>query len=217
MAATTTQPKAIAPAKFEAALVKMDAGVQQTLPAGTSLNINGVVMKQPAIDTTLQGWIATFKAADQAKAAFQQAVAARVAITVAANTFYKTLKALLKSQFAGNAAALASFGLAVDKPISSSATTKILAVAKRAQTRTVRGTKSKKAAAKITVVGQPPLSVNSDGDLQLGAPPVNLAAASSTSSSNASSTPASTAGSSPAAAPAGSGASGTPGSGTTGA
>jgi hypothetical protein len=197
MSATTTQPKSVAPAKFEQELVQMDQGVQQSLPAGTVLTIDGTAMKQPAIDTKLAGYITTFKAVDAAKAAYQEAVAARLAITVEARTFYKQLKAVLKTYFASQPSVLATFGLSPDKAIASSAKTKLLAVGKRSQTRKVRGTKSKKQAKAITVVGEPPLTMASDGTLQIGAPTVNVPA--STSSST---TPASSAVSTPSSSPA---------------
>jgi hypothetical protein len=207
MAATTTQPKAVAPSAFEAQLVQMDAGVEETLPAGTVLTIAGTAMKQSAIDTQLQGYITTFKAVDAAKQAYQEAVAARLAITVEARTFYLQLKAVLKTYFASQNAALATFGITADKAVVSSTKTKLLATAKRAQTRTVRGTKGKKQAAAITVVGEPPLSMSSAGALEIGAPPLNVPA---------SITPASSAAPTPTPAPAGSGSgSGTPTTGST--
>ena len=199
MSATTTQPKSVAPAKFEQELVQMDDGVQQSLPAGTVLTIDGTAMKQAAIDTKLAGYITTFKAVDAAKAAYQEAVAARLAITVEAKTFYKQLKAVIKTYFASQASVLATFGITADKAVASSAKTKLLAVGKRSQTRVVRGTKGKKQAAAINVVGVPPLTLASDGHLQVGAPPLNVPATTpaSTASSTPSSSPATSSGSTP--------------------
>ncbi len=202
MATTTTQPKAVAPGAFEAQLTKMDEGVQANLPAGTTLTLNGAAVKQPAIDTTLQGWITIFKAVDTAKAAYKDAVNARLAITVAARTYYKALKAAIKLQFGAQSPLLASFGITADKPHVATTQQKMVAAAKRAQTRTVRGTKGKKQKAAVTVVGNPPVTVPSIGALQIAPPPVNIASADGTSSAPTS-TPA----------PAGSGAgSGTPSS-----
>ena len=174
MSATTTQPKSVKPSQFEQELAQMDQGVQQSLPAGTVLTIDGTAMKQPAIDTKIGGYITTFKAVDAAKAAYQEAVAARLAITVEARTFYKQLKAVIKTYFASQPSVLATFGITADKAVASSAKTKLLAVGKRSQTRVVRGTKSKKQAQSINVVGEPPLTMNSKGDLQVGAPPLNV-------------------------------------------
>jgi hypothetical protein len=215
MALTITQPKAVAPSAFEAQLVKMDEGIDANLPAGTSLTINGTVVKQAAIDTQLQNWIAVFKAVDTAKATYQAAVTARVAITVAAMTYYKALKAAIKLQFGAQSPLLASFGITADKPASTTTQQKMVAVAKRAQTRQVRGTTGKKAKLAITVVGNPPITVPSTGKLEISPPPVNLPAASSTPSSTTSSAPASTAAPTTNPVPAGSGSGGTTPSGST--
>jgi hypothetical protein len=173
------------------------------------LTIDGTAMKQAAIDTQLEGYITTFKAVDAAKTAYQQAVAARLAITVEAKTFYKQLKAVIKTFFASQPTTLATFGITADKAIASSAKTKLLAVAKRSQTRDLRGTKGKKQKAAINVVGVPPLSLASDGDLQIGPPPLNVpgSASSVTSSVTTSTTvsaPASTAGNASGSTPGGS-------------
>lgn len=215
MALTTSQPKAVAPAQFEQQLVKMDQGVQTTLPAGTSLTVNGTAQKQAVIDTTLQSWITVFKAVDTAKAQYQNAVAARVAITAAAKAYYKALRAVIKSYFGAQSPQLAAFGITADKAHAASTQQKLVAAAKRQQTREVRGTKGKKQKAAVTVVGNPAVTVPSSGPQQIGPPPVNVGGintpssttvTSSTTVSTTSSSPASTA--APAAttpAPAGSG------------
>ncbi len=221
-----TQPKGVAPGAFEQQLVKMDQGVQNTLPAGTSLTINGVATKQAAIDTQLQSWITVFQAADTAKAAYQNAVAARVAITAAAKAYYIALKAVIKSYFGPQSSQLASFGIAVEKQTSTSTQTKLVAAMKRQQTRAVRGTTGKKQKASLTVVGNPPVIVPSKGDNTVIPPPVNVgtlgpnlsitaASTPAASTSSASTTPASTAAPATTPAPAGSGSgSGTPTSGS---
>jgi hypothetical protein len=220
MALITTQPKAVAPAAFEAELTLMDQGIQTNLPAGTLLTINGTAQKQSAIDNTLQGWIATFKAVDTAQAAYKEAVAARVAITVAARTYYKSLKAVIKQYFGAESTLLPSFGITPDKASSTTAQQKLVAAAKRAQTRVVRGTVGKKAKLAITVVGNPPVTVPSTGAQQISPPPVNVGGINTPKASTASSTAASATSSTaaPAAttpAPAGSGSgSNTPGSST---
>jgi hypothetical protein len=190
MALTITQPKAVAPSAFEAQLAKMDEGVQANIPAGTSLLVNGTSVKQSAIDSTLQNWITIFKAVDTAKAAYQEAVTARLAITVAAKTYFKSLKAAIKQYFGAQSAQLASFGIATDKPASTTAQQKVVASAKRLQTRTVRGTKGKVQKLAITVVGNPAVTLPSTGKLQASPPPVNIG--SSTPSSTPASTPSST-------------------------
>jgi hypothetical protein len=224
MGLITSLPKNVAPGAFEAELVALDEGVQSTLPAGTALTINGVATKQAAIDTQLQSWITVFKAADAAKAAYQNAVAARVAITAAAKAYVKALKAVIKSYFGAQSVQLQAFGIKADKVASTSAQTKLVAAMKRQQTRAVRGTTGKKQKASLTVVGNPPVIVPSKGENTVIAPPVNVgnlgpnltisAPSSSSAPSSTSSTPASTA--APATpAPAGSGSgSGTPSNGS---
>jgi hypothetical protein len=201
---------------LEEQLTNMDAGVQSTLPAGTALTINGVATKQAAIDKQLQSWIEVFQAVDSAKATYQNAVAARVAITAAAKAYYLALKAVIKSYFGPQSSQLANFGITADKAVTTSTQTKLVAAAKRKQTRAVRGTLGKKQKAGLTVVGNPPVMVPSVGEQQISPPPVNVGGIntpdSSPSSTAASSTPASTA-AAPTPAPAGSG-TGTPGSST---
>ncbi|HUB05629.1 MAG TPA: hypothetical protein VMB50_01440 [Myxococcales bacterium] len=179
MATIISQPKSLSPTQFEAELTTMDLGVQKYLPATVSLNLDGSVVKQPAIDTQLQSWLQTFKAVDAARQALQDAVKARLAITVEARQYYKALKAALRQYFGTQSATLSSFGIASDKPLAISSKKMMQAVAKRQQTRDVRGTKGKKQKAAITVVGNPPITLSSDGTLQAGPPPVNLPASSS--------------------------------------
>jgi hypothetical protein len=215
MATTTTQPKAIAPSKFESQLSQMDQGVVKYLPATVSLTLEGTPTKQPAIDTSLKGWLTTFAAVETARQAYQDAVKARLAITVEARTFYKALKLALKQYFGSQSATLANFGIAPDKAATQSTKTKMVAAAKREQTRKVRGTTSKKAKEAITVVGNPPISISSSGTVVSAPPPVNLPATSNTPASSAASSPLATPSVAVNSAPAGSGSgNGTPGSGT---
>ncbi|HUB09321.1 MAG TPA: hypothetical protein VMB50_20115 [Myxococcales bacterium] len=182
MASIMSQPKALAPRKFQGQLTTMDLGIQKYLPAAASLNLDGSVVKQPAVDTQLQSWLQTFRAVDTARQALADAVTARLAITVQARQYYKALKDALRHYFGTQSAMLANFGITPDRAVTTSAKTKLQAVAKRRQTRAVRGTLSKKQKAALTVVGAPPINVSSDGSLEVGAPPVNLPASSSTPS-----------------------------------
>jgi hypothetical protein len=50
----------------------------------------------------------------------------------------------------------------------------VVASVKRKQTRTVRGTKGKKQKAALTVVGNPPISIASDGTTVISPPPINV-------------------------------------------
>lgn len=219
MGTTLTQPRAVAPAAFEQELIKLDQGVQAELPGTVSLTINGTSTKAGAIDTTLQNWITIFKAVDSAKATYLNAVAARLAITSAAKTYVKALKAVIKAYFGPQSVQLASFGIAIDKPVSRTAQQKLVSAAKATQTRKVRGTQGKKQKASITVVGNPPVLVPSTGKQQIAPPPVNVGtiggtgSTASTASSTPSSAPTGTAAPTiPAPAGSGSGSTGTPGS-----
>jgi hypothetical protein len=189
MSLTTMQPKAITPAKLEAELTKLNEGAQTQLAAGTVLTIGGAPLNQAALGTKLQAWIAAFKAVATAQQAYQEALAARLAITVEARTFAKLMKGVVKGHFGPQSAALASFGIPSDHPVSITTQQKLVASAKRTQTRQARGTKGKKQQAAITVVGNPAVHVASDGSVQISPPPVNLPAADSTSGSTGNGTP----------------------------
>jgi hypothetical protein len=202
MALTTTQPKAIAPKAFEAELLKMDEGILTKLPAAATITMRGTVMQQKAIDNTLQGWIAVYKAVDAAREALKDALAARDGIAVQARTFYKELGQGLRTYFGSDSSILTAFGISPDHPVSLTTQQKMVAVGKRTKTRKLRGTKGKKQLAAIVVVGNPPVSIASDGTLQVGDTPIN--------DPDASKAPSNT----PTSAPTGSGSGGTPGSST---
>ena len=216
MSNTVTKPGAVAPTEFEQEMVTLDEGVESQLPAGVSLTINGVAQKAGVIDSTLQNWIDIFKAVDSAKASYQTAVAARLAITAAAKAYVKALKAVIKAYFGPQSVQLAAFGIPMDKARTTTAQDNLVAAAKRKQTRTLHGTTlGKKQKAALTVVGNPPVNVPSTGELQIGPPPVNIGGINTPSSepsgtvgSAAGSTPSSTAAPSATPAPAGSGSGG---------
>ena len=145
MGTTLTQPKSVAPGAFEQELIKLDQGVLAELPGNVSLTINGVAVKAAAIDTTLQGWITVFKAVDSAKAQYQTAVAARVAITAAAKAYVKALKAVIKAYFGPQSVQLASFGITADKAATTHRAAEAGVRQKATQTRAVRGTHGQEA------------------------------------------------------------------------
>jgi hypothetical protein len=177
MAALMTNPRAVRPGKFLAQMAKMAEGLQAIQSAGFALPINGTMQTPAQMYAAMQGWIAMFNAVDQAEQQHKDALNKRWSITVAARTFYKGLTSVLKQQFGPQSAVLASFGIPTDKPLAMTTQQKLVAAAKRLQTRKVRGTKGKKQNAAITVVGNPAIQVASDGTLQISPPPVNLPAA----------------------------------------
>jgi hypothetical protein len=174
MANMITKPGSVAPSEFEAEQVKMLEGVQGIFPASASLTIGGAVLTQAAIAAKLQGPIANSKAVTAAYKAFQAAVAVRRAETIESRGFYKQLKAALKVYYGPQAAELASFGIPTDKAIQRTAQQQTVAVAKRRQTRAVRGTKGKKQKAALTVAGNPPIYIASDGTQTINPPPINV-------------------------------------------
>jgi hypothetical protein len=167
----------------------------------------------------IQNWIGIWQAVDAAKAAYQGTVTARVGVTVAAKTAYKALVAAIKLNFGAQSPLLQSFGITPDKAASTTTKTKMVAAAKGKATRAVRGTTSKKQKQTVNVVGVPPVTLASDGSVQVGFPPLNGPGGSTLSSapgSTPNSAPASTPASAPTPGPAGSGSgSGTPPAGST--
>src|SRR5579863_5409203 len=99
MALLTSNPKAVRPGAFLRELIKLDAGVQALLPAGQAFPINGVFEVPAQMHATLQGWITVLQAVDKAKQVHKGALTARLAITIAARTFTKGLKSVIKQQF----------------------------------------------------------------------------------------------------------------------
>ena len=174
MGLKTTQAKAITPAKLEAELVQLEAGLVANLPAATVFTIGGVTLTQAQMDAQFQDWIAVCKAVEAVKQMYLAAVRARLEITVAARTFNKGFKAVVKEHFGPQSAALASFGIPTDKAVSITVQQHLVASMKRKQTRTVRGTKGKKQKAALTVVGNPPISIASDGTTVISPPPINV-------------------------------------------
>jgi hypothetical protein len=116
----------------EAELIELGEGVQASLPPGASLAIEG---------TTL------------AKKAYQDALAARLAITVEARTFSKALKVALKQYYGSQNPVLEAFGIPIDKLFIATQEQKALANARRAQTRVLRGTLGRRAKLAATVNG----------------------------------------------------------------
>src|SRR5579863_7783877 len=94
-----TKPGALVPAKFEAELTQMDAGLLKDVPSTTSWTINGTALTQPQIDAKLKGFLATFEALDVARQQYQAALAARRNITIEARDFQLQLKKVVVAYF----------------------------------------------------------------------------------------------------------------------
>jgi hypothetical protein len=199
MAATAvlTQPKGMAPGKFEAELTSLDAGVVKDIPAKTSLTINGNAMTGAQIDTQIKTYLATFAAADTAKQQYQSAVKDRLAITVEARDFYLQVKKAVVAFFGAQSAQLADFGLTPAKAKApKTSAQKLVTAAKAKLTRAARGTTSKKKKAGINpTVGTPMVAVGAAGQSVVAPTVVNPALpATSASGSGSGSTPQSSAG-----------------------
>ncbi|HUB08653.1 MAG TPA: hypothetical protein VMB50_16725 [Myxococcales bacterium] len=219
-----TQPKSVAPAKLEADLQDMDAGVLKDIPAKTSLTIDGSAITGTQIDTKLKGYLTTIQAADAAKQQYLAAVTARRAITAEARAFYLQLKKAVTVLFGAQSPQLDDFGLAPAKAKTAKTSGQnAVSLAKRQATRAARGVKGKKQKAAINPnVVTPSVVVSPDGTVQAAPAPAATptaapagsatpngaapaAAAPAPSGNNPASTPQASAGTSAPVVPAGSG------------
>ncbi len=169
-----TQPKALVPAKFEAELTEIDAGMLKDVPVATSWTLNGKTLTQPQIDAQLKAYLATFEALDAAEQQYQAALAARRNITVEARDFYLQLKKLVVAYFGAQSPQLADFGITPAKARApKTAAEKVVTAAKAELTRKARGTTSKKQKAQINPnEGTPMVSIGANGSKQVTPPTV---------------------------------------------
>lgn len=174
MSQKITMPKSVKPSAFDAELLKMDLGIQTNLPATEIIRVNGAPLAQPAIRANLQAWLDASKAVDDAKEKYHAAVEARRTLAVPTRTFFKALKESLRAFFGRESPLLASFGITKDLAHTATAKEKLVAAAKREQTRKVRGTKGRKQRAAMKVVGDPAVHISSTGEVEVSAPPLNL-------------------------------------------
>jgi hypothetical protein len=138
-------------------------GVQQSLPAGTSLQINGQAVTQAQLVTQLTGFLSTLSTVTDAKAAYATAVQSRVAAAENIREYLVQLRGALVAFYGRNPAALGKYGMSAKKPAPQTAQTALLAAAKRTLTRQKRGTLGKKQKASIKAVGTPQVSVSESG------------------------------------------------------
>jgi len=151
------------PGGLQAKVQNALAGVQQVLPTGSSLQINGQSVTQAQLVTQLSGYLPTLNAVVDAKVALAQSVQARKAIEPAIKEFLVQLRGALVAFYGRGNAALGKFGMSAKKPAPLDTQTAILAAAKRQLTREKRGTLGKKAKAKLKAVGTPQVSVSESG------------------------------------------------------
>ena len=126
--------------KTEAKWKALLAGVEEVLPAKSSLTVNGKATTQAQMVATLEAQIALFDAAATAKAASTAAVAALHAGLPPGTAFVRQLIAALKQFFGENNPQLAQFGIALPKARAVlSAGKKAVANVRRLNTREARG------------------------------------------------------------------------------
>ncbi len=175
MSHMTTKPNGITPAKFEADLAELLDALVANFPAATTITVNGRAMKQKAWVALVRRYLKAFRAVDPVLQAYRDVVNRRRAVEVEARELVKALRAAVKTLLGNQSPLLSRFGIPMDTARTTSAQDTLVSVAKRRQTRAVRGTKGRKQRLAIKTVGNPPLGVTSEGELNVGAPPVNVA------------------------------------------
>ncbi len=178
MATLPTKPKAIRPGALARDVQKFNEGVQG-LSAKTKVNINGTVMTKATFQAVCQRYLAAQAAVEATKQAHVDAVNNRNAITLETSMVIKEGKTAVKSLLGRQSTQLASFGIPMDKALTTTSQQQVVANAKRRQTRQVHGIMGKRQRAAIKVVGNPPIHLPSGGEMEVGAPPVNLPQAAS--------------------------------------
>jgi hypothetical protein len=152
-----------APTALETKIQNALTGVQQVIPAGSTLQINGQAMTQAQLATQLSGYLPPFQTVLNEKQTYQAAVAARLAMEPGARAFLVQLRAALIALFGKGSQQLTKFGFGTGAHTAPTPTTQVVAAAKRQLTRAKRGTITKKQAAQITVVGQPTVELGGNG------------------------------------------------------
>ena len=175
MATTTKSPTGSTPGALEVKVQNALNGVQQALPTGSKLALNGASMTQAQLATQLSEHLPVFEAVPTAKQPYTQAITARKAMEPAARTFLVQLRAALIAQFGRTSPLLQQFGMGTGTRATPSPQTKVLAAAKAALTRQKRGTTSKKQKQSITVVSPPSVTLG-QGAPQISPPTVDATA-----------------------------------------
>jgi hypothetical protein len=143
------------------------AGIQKhktDLPASISL-VGQEVTPDQAV-TILQARIATANAVPPAKAAYAKAVAAHTAEMQETDELVRDLRAYLVLTNKKSPDVLADYGLTIKKAAKPSVATKVVAVEKRTQTRTLRGTTGPKAKKTMKAALTGPVVVDAGGTVQ---------------------------------------------------
>jgi hypothetical protein len=131
--------------------VKLAAGAQKHLAAGSSLTVGGTLLTLAQIESQLTGFASLRNDVDAARAALQAKLVVETAQTAAINAFISAFVRIVRGMFGNQPDVLADFGLQPTKaktPLT--VEQKVAAAAKRAATRAARGTKGSKAKLAIT-------------------------------------------------------------------
>ncbi len=152
-----------APKGFEALLVTLLTGLQQLIPAKSTLVVKGATMTQAQVVSALQAVIAYYAAVRNQKAAMLTALAVRKQQSQAARDLYNQIKAALVAQLGKGNPELGKFGFKVGKtPKPLTSEQKALKAAKARVTRQKRGTKGSAEKAAI-VAATPTLQLGPNG------------------------------------------------------
>ena len=143
------------------------AGLQKhkaDLPASIKLVGQDVTPDQAV--TILQGRIAAANAVPPAKAAYAKTVAAHAAEIQETAELVRDLKTYLIVTNKKSPDVLADYGIVIKKPAVPTTATKMVAVVKRTETRTMRGTKGPKANKTLKAALTGPVMVDAGGTAQ---------------------------------------------------
>jgi hypothetical protein len=159
-------PKAQLRHGFEDRVTKALAGVNQYLPAATSVMLNGKSMTQPEIVKTLQDILQLFNDLRTARATAQAQHKTALAGVVPGHAFYLVLERAMQAFLGNGNPLLAQFGYPVGnrKPVSGA--TRVKAQAKSRLTRALRHTMGSKQRARIQAVAPETVTVGPDGTVQ---------------------------------------------------
>ena len=152
-----------APGSLQTKLTTALSGSQTALAKNSAIQISGKSTTPTQIITALQGYIQPFTDVAAAKAAYAKALQARKAEQAEAHEYLLTLKAGLVALFGRYNPVLAQFGMAAKTRAVATTQTTMLAVAKRALTRQLRGTLSKKQKAATKTGGTPDVNLGRTG------------------------------------------------------
>jgi hypothetical protein len=172
---TQVQVQSVAKASFQAKVSKRLNGVENFLPAGTSLLVGGQTFTIPSIVQVLQAVLALFTAKAtaqaQAKASVSAAVAALSAELPTANQFLTALDTALLGLFKKGNPVLENFGLSTGVKKTPTVTTKAQAKGTAELTRKARNTMGKVQRLKVTGGTAQLAVVGPSGELLQGSTP----------------------------------------------